>query len=285
MKKLICFLSILFFSVQIYADNDFLKRQKKFVKELYLEKKYFDAIAEARRLSLYDNNRDIEYFIYMNYYLAGQYKTVVSQYGAQGGERSLYDALLVSMSYFNFGMFGDAYDFLLKFDYGKDNDNFNLFLNRAIFLLHKKDMEKLEAEFAHAKNFLQDDYNFLSLREELQRFKDAGLKSPAGSACMSAIVPGLGQVYSGYIVDGIISFAAVLSTAMAGSYFKSKGEMGYSYTAYFFSGLFYAGNIYGAYNGAEKRNNKIISDEYNKIKEKYGSYNPEVYIDIEKVLN
>ena len=84
--------------------------------------------------------------------------------------------------------------------------------------------------------------------------------------------------------EGLISFASVAATALGGLYFHNNGRAGYSYTLFFFSGLFYTGNIYGGWNTAEKRNRRIVSDEYNLINKRYGDYNPEACIDVEELL-
>ena len=102
---------------------------------------------------------------------------------------------------------------------------------------------------------------------------------------MSAVVPGLGQLYSGYPCEGLISLASVAMTALGGVYMRNEGMSGYSYTLFFFSGLFHAGNIYGAWNSAERSNRELIDDEYRLIESRYGEYNPEECIDIERLLN
>ena len=39
--------------------------QKKFIRSLYNDKRYFDSIAEARRLQVEDNSPELDYFIYI----------------------------------------------------------------------------------------------------------------------------------------------------------------------------------------------------------------------------
>ena len=66
---------------------------------------------------------------------------------------------------------------------------------------------------------------------------------------------------------------------------KENGKKSISYTMFFFSGLFYAGNIYGAYNSAEAGNNEVLRSRQMSIESQYGRYNPGDYIDIERVFN
>jgi TM2 domain-containing membrane protein YozV len=102
---------------------------------------------------------------------------------------------------------------------------------------------------------------------------------------MSAVIPGLGQCYSGYPVEGLISLLSVAATAAGGVYMKEKGNKSASYTLFFFSGLFYAGNIYGAYNSAESANSEVLRSRHRSIVAQHGSYNPADYIDFERVFN
>jgi len=102
---------------------------------------------------------------------------------------------------------------------------------------------------------------------------------------MSAFAPGLGQCYSGYPGEGLISILSVAAAAAGGVYMKNRDRKGFSYTMFFFSGVFYTGNIYGAYNSAEKYNNDQLRSRHENVMSKYGSYNPADYIDIESVFN
>ncbi len=278
---------LLTLSADLYAgDRDpFLPLQKNFVKRLYSGKRYFDCIAEARRLQLAEGTPEIDYFIYMNYYLAEQYRTVVSRYDYPASPLGLCAGSLVSVSYLKLGMYDESYRVLSGYMYtGVSSNDMNLLLRRVTPLILSGNMEGIEQEESSALPYLKDDYGFISLREELTRFREAGLKSPLKGALLSAVVPGLGQAYSGYFSEGLISFASVAATALGGMYIRDRGKDGYAYTLYFFSGLFYAGNIYGAWNSAERRNADLVNTEYELISRKYGVYNPESCINIDKVL-
>lgn len=288
MKKLIsAFIAVLICSAQLLsADTEtFPIMQKKFIRSLYKDKRYFDSIAEARRLQVIDKSPELDYFIYMNYFMAEQYRTVIFRYDYNSSVPGLCSGSLVSMSYLKLGMYDESFRALSVYAYsGKKSEDINLFLRRTAPLILSGDLKALEKEETAAEPFLRDDYNFISLREELSRFRESGLKSPAAGALLSAAVPGLGQVCSGYIGEGLISFASVAATALGGLYLHNRGREGYSCTLLFFSGLFYAGNIYGGWNSAERRNRSIVTDEYNLINSRYGEYDPEACIDIEKVL-
>ena len=88
MKKFIfAVIAVLFGSFQgLSADMEsFPARQKKFLRILYNEKRYFESITEARRLQVEDKSPELEYFIYMNYFFAEQYRTVTARYNYEIG--------------------------------------------------------------------------------------------------------------------------------------------------------------------------------------------------------
>jgi len=280
-------LTVLICCSQLFsADNEnYSSMQKKFILSLYNEKRYFDCIAEARRLQVEDKSPELDYFIYMNYFMAEQYRTVVSRYDYNESPLGLCAGDLVSMSYLKLEMYDESFSALSVYTYtGNRKTDMQLFLRRSAPLILSGDLKALESEELAAEAFLCDDYNFSSLREELGRFREAGLKSPLAGALLSAAVPGLGQVYSGYIGEGLISFASVAAAALGGIYLHDRGREGYSYTLFFFSGLFYAGNIYGGWNTAERRNRSILNGEYNLINRRSGEYNPEACVDLEEMF-
>ncbi len=100
---------------------------------------------------------------------------------------------------------------------------------------------------------------------------------------LSAIVPGLGQVYLERYIDGIITLAAIAGTFYGSYYFYQRGEMPASYTFAFFTALFYAGNLYGAYNSVtnfqSKRNERYSSGLINKY---VPQYHPMDYLDLNR---
>jgi len=289
MKRFLNSLFLLIFSASaVYAagDTPFNRMQKRFIKTLYEESRYFDCIAETRRLQAEDYTPELDYFIYMNYYLSGEFRTVAAGYNYSQSTPGPCSGFLVSMAYLRLGMYEESHNTLKGYLYtGDQEQDTRLFLHRIKPLLLSGDINGMNAEESAAEKFLKDDYNFTSLREELARFREAGIKSPLKSSLMSAVVPGLGQLYSGYPGDGLISLASVALTALGGVYMRNQGMEGYSYTLFFFSGLFHAGNIYGAWNSAERRNRELIDDEYKLIESRYGQYSPEECIDIERLLN
>jgi len=281
-------LVLILYTPTVYAAGDasFALMQKKFVRTLYNGQRYFDCIAEARRLQVEDKTPELDYFIYMNYYLAGEFRTVAAGYNYSESTLGICSGILVSMSYLRLDMYAESYNTLKSYHYtGDPGSDITLFMYRLKPLLLSGDFDGMEVEESAAERFLKDEYNFTALREELSRFRESGMKSPLKSSIMSAVVPGLGQVYSGYPGEGLLSLASVALTAMGGVYMRNRGMDGYSYTLFFFSGLFHAGNIYGAWNSAERKNSVLAGDEYRLIENRYGEYNPGECVDLERLLN
>jgi len=291
MKKLCFIIAVLAVSVNSSADDNagFREKEKKFIKELYRSGRYFDCIGETAKLAGSVKKPETEYFIYSNYYLAGQYTTVINNYtpGSSSDEMRFHSLLLLSGSFLKKGMYDKSYQTLKSIDYGTlaDKYNFTMFLRRVEPLVLSGEMEMIDQEIAGSGIFLKDSYNFIKLRGELLSYRNRGLKSPCFAAALSAVLPGLGQSYAGYHLEGLISLLSVAATAAGGFYMKDAGRKGFSCTLFCFSGLFYAGNIYGAYNSASAANNTIMKESHRRITSQFGSYSPADYIDFERVFN
>jgi hypothetical protein len=80
-------------------------------------------------------------------------------------------------------------------------------------------------------------------------------KSPCLSIAMSAIVPGMGKVYSGYWKEGLTSFTIIFITAFqAYRGFSRYGSKPYSWIYASLSASFYLSNLYGSYKAASRNN-------------------------------
>ena len=291
MIKSINFFLFLFISISIFANknDNFNQIEIKFIKELYLSERYFDCIAEIGKLQFSERDPKLEYFKYINYYMAEQYSAVIFNYGVDlSSDEMHYNSLfLISSAYFKKGMYQESYEILKNMEYNELPKElvFTMFFRRIEPLTLLGDRDNIKDEIYKSDLIIRDDLNFIKLREELELYNKAGLKSATCSTLMSAIIPGSGQIYSGYYINGIISFLSVAVSAACGLYMYDKGHKGISYTLFFFSGLFYGGNIFSAYNAAERRNNKILQDRYGSISSQHVQYNPRDYIDIERVFN
>jgi len=269
------------------GGETFQEKQKKFTLELYKGERYFDSIAEARRLQLFYKHEALDYFIYSAYFHKGEYGAVVNnyKYRDETSELKLPAALLVSRSYFELGNMGGSAGVIEHYTY-EDGGAFrlDLFNIRIDPFLYTDDYESIRREIALADPFLADDYNFVKLRKELLARESITTKSPAGAAVMSALLPGAGQVYSGYYSAGVLSFISVAAFLAGGIHYKKDGNDSRGGVLLFFSGLFYTGNIYGAYNAASLANEGMFREYIGSVNSVRAPYDPGRFYDIEKVF-
>ncbi|MBN2041903.1 MAG: hypothetical protein JW864_17845 [Spirochaetes bacterium] len=279
------------------ADNDFLIKQKRFVHELFMRKKYFDCIAETRRLLQYDEHIKIKpdylYLISTCYYLGGQYKTVIANIEgsefvkpAKSGISMLF---MLSHSYSALNDHKKGTQLLNNLKYINMNSSERTQLLRNRIMLHLKlfSYGEILQEIEKADQYLKDTFGRYStddLKHSVNMYHELGLKSKWLSVSMSALLPGSGQIYSGRVMDGILSFLAVAGTAYGSYYCYRNNEKPLAFTLSFFTGLFYAGNLYGAYNSSEFANLHLKRNFNKQLIKKYDLYyHPEDYIN-NKVL-
>lgn len=90
------------------------------------------------------------------------------------------------------------------------------------------------------------------------KFSELKLKNVGLAALLSAIIPGSGKIYTGDYSDGITAFITTsLFAYLAVSNFQAK----HNFRGYLFGAAavgFYAGNIYGSYSAARKRNLDVL---------------------------
>jgi hypothetical protein len=292
-----CFVSIfiLLFNINSFAEikqHEFIIKQKRFINELYNNKMYFDCIAETRRILDYKNstsNQDeLTYLIDTCYFFGGQYKTVISRLqntrNISINKRKFPDLFLLSHSYLNIGYINLAKEILFNFNYSDVNTNerSDLFINRVELLIRNFEYQNILSEIENADNYFTGFNSFflMDLKKDIESYRETGLKSKWLSLSLSAILPGAGQIYSGRIVDGLLSLALVAGSSCGAWYFYKKNDKPIAMTFAFFSCLFYTGNLYGAYNSVENTNKQLNEAFSNSIIKKYNlNYNPADYLD------
>ncbi|MCP4134028.1 MAG: hypothetical protein GY754_23860 [bacterium] len=256
-------LFLAFLCKPVLADNSLnpVAKQKRFVKELYLKKNYFDTIGETRRLMILDRgNHYYSYFINSNYFLGAQYKTVV--YNLTREEEGTVPGLgfkkniLVSQSFLKLGFYERSSRVLQDVDYSAIDPTarYELLVRKIEPYIYVDEYEQAIKEIERSREFVPDKKKLAELDRCIKAHREMGCKYPALSVTLSVLIPGAGQIYSGRYLDGLFSFLGVALMAAGTWYFYDRNEKGLSYTAGFFTALFYAGNIYGAYNSASQRN-------------------------------
>jgi TM2 domain-containing membrane protein YozV len=240
--------------------NEFVLKQKKFVRELFFEKRYFDAIAEMNRLIAIDpgsdNRDDYHFFIGVNYFLGGQYKSAVGIVSARLNALEYRNGILLSQSYLKLGMSTHGLEAALNIRYGSVNPSLRYLLlaRRAEAYLECGLYRELLDEINYAEQFVPEREKLDLLREEVARYRGLPFKSVPLAVALSAFIPGAGQMYAGKYVLGVVSFIGVAAMAGGAYYFYRHNQTDLFYTFVFFSSVFYVGNIYGAYNASRTMN-------------------------------
>ena len=125
------------------------------------------------------------------------------------------------------------------------------------------------------KNFrsgasLFDSFQDNSQLKPLANFDGKNLphRSRLFSTFFSTILPGLGQIYSGRLGDGLYSFLTISTTGLVSYYYWQKDNSKIKFSIFtFLTGLFWVGNIYGANIAARDYNQYQTRRYLNKIDE------------------
>ncbi|MBN2159832.1 MAG: hypothetical protein JW807_10585 [Spirochaetes bacterium] len=245
----------------VAADRgEFISRQKKFIRELFSEKRYFDAIAETRRLIAHGHGSrmrdDCNFFINVNYYLGGQYKTVVNNIAGMPVPPDTRSAVLLSQSYLRLGMNSRGLGAIrgIGYDSVSGPGRYPLLARKAEAYIACGMYRELLEEIREAEGYLPGHDTLAMLREEVERYRRATRVSAPLAVALSVFIPGAGQMYAGKYLSGVLSFVGVAATAAGAFLLYRQGSKDLSFTCIFFSSVFYLGNIYGAYNSARHAN-------------------------------
>lgn len=253
------FLFVVFFlfTIPSFAQNENIFNKESSVQyaQYLINSKQFDlAKQELERLSfLYPNDLDLKYELA---------KIELYNKNYEAAERfisSLFNDLSIVPQ--NFAQLLGKILLLAK-----ETDKLDTLLVKNIYLTQSEKMEFRIGKALQKKNLvlanqLLDSYgqeNKNSVKSLIEEGQEIKHKSPALALALSAMVPGLGKVYTNRWKDGILSFITV-------------GLLGYqSYVGFSEKGLnsafgwvngtlalgFYAGNLYGSYISAKKYNLK-----------------------------
>ncbi len=130
-----------------------------------------------------------------------------------------------------------------------------MYLNLAMLNQNWARAEKWLEKYPDSLNLKYHD-EYVSIMQEGQNMR---FKSPAIALGLSAVVPGLGRVYSKDWKDGLFSFMMVGTMAFQ-SYrgFAKRGtESVYGWAFGAVALGFYSGNLYGSYKSAKTYNNRL----------------------------
>ncbi len=264
MKKLLIVIISLFLIVNSVSGKDVFD----FALDLYRNNDYYRSISEFNRFLFYypgsKKKNDAYLYIIKSYYYAGQYDQAVSEIKKNKDKvlKKLYKDqfdLLLAKSYLYLEKDSIAYkifnDLEEKSDHPeiKEQANYGLIWARifkqdwqsAYELINKfqknDPKSKLKNEAVLLKNDIKKGINFSPL-------------SPTLAGIMSAIFPGLGQVYCKRTGDGIVALTFISLLSYGTYYYYNNGPDGMFYGFAVLDAIFYLGNIYTAYGSASKYN-------------------------------
>ncbi|MBE2280311.1 MAG: hypothetical protein IAE91_07965 [Ignavibacteriaceae bacterium] len=221
---------------------------KRFAEYLYCKGDYQRAFYEFERMQSFENNDTVHFLSALSLFRLGEYK-LSSKY-------------LSSISSTNLHVVQDL-------------NELNLFLNTGEINLEpgkKSDYQlKLEGiKFAlsgnlsnsYATAFNPDDFTYYF---QQSNNINTGGKSPVLSGILSAIIPGMGQIYSGSTGDGLGGLFNIVTFGSLSywSFTENKNFTGYLLAA--FTAWFYLGNIYGAVQSANNYNYEKLTLSQNSI--------------------
>ena len=161
--------------------------------------------------------------------------------------------------------FGKADTFLLSSQFLPDDDRF-LFLGTSQALSNNwLEAIKYYSQVSPSRKPRVSTYQQIAARALVQR-----RKSPVVAACLSALIPGAGKVYTKDWKDGLIAFFMVSTSAwQAQRAFKQSGSD--SVRGWIFASVttgFYIGNIFGSHKAAKvynQRQNERNQKEFENI--------------------
>ncbi len=263
------------------AESDLATGQKIFIRTLFAQKRYFDVITETRRLMVFDqdagSHRDYNFFININYFLGGQYRSVVAALSARSGTRDSRESILLSQAYLKLGLCGSALETAAPVSYGAVDakNRFPLLARKAEAYIQCGLYRELVEEVRAAERHVPDGSRLRLLLDEAGEYKRIPFKSVPLAVALSVLIPGAGQMYAGKWLQGAVSFVGVAALAGGAFLLHRQGHRNLAYTFIAFSSVFYLGTIYGAFNAARSANEDLEGVYREKLKKRCGpAYDP-----------
>ncbi len=243
------------FSLQLSAQNVLFNSQNRlnFADNLFCEKDYLRAFNEYREYLKYEFNDTVIFKMSLSLAEMGRFAE------ASDYNKSLFNSLRLSEDakfefYRNMFLSNRINDFKYFYETNSfvplDKDIYlkrmilaSEFLNYQKYLLNLDEILKIFPNTA--KDSLTNFYNRILFPKE---------KNPLQAGLLSAVIPGLGKIYTGEYGDGITAFLLTgILTFLAIDNFNAD----HNFKGWLFSGFaayFYVGNIYGSISSAHKYN-------------------------------
>ena len=244
-----------------------------FADELFLQGDYFRAITEYKRVVFEDpSNMDAALRCAESYLLAGHFEEAERAYRELSihavdtavittALRKLAEALKKQGSY------ADAAQTLLECLERVDADQRDAVQAELFWCrLYAEDLPAAQASV----RAINDEHLQSRLSRAESTASEFQRKSPTTAGCLSAVIPGSGQLYVGRKRDALISFT--VNAAFIWAAIEAYDEdLDFTGTAFAIVELsWYAGNIYSAVNGAHKHNRFVREREIRSLESEFG---------------
>jgi len=276
---------LMFNGAALHARDGFRDRQKDFILSLFNEGRYFDSIAETRKYIAFTGSRngDLDYFITANYFLGEQYVWTIDHIMSRKDRLPDYrDKVLLSQSFMRLHDGGQSIGAVTAVDIpAVDSEyRYDVLLRQTEAYIYSDDFSSALDILLRQKSLFAGNSDFISLVGDLEKYRTLHYRSGAAAGILSAVLPGAGQVYAGRYADGMLSLLGVAATLCGGLYLYSRNEKGPAFSLFFFSGLFYGGTIYSAYNSC-RTYNRTVNENFRKgiLAEHIPAFDPMRYID------
>lgn len=149
---------------------------------------------------------------------------------------------------------------------------------RGWTFLYRRKWQEAAAEFQHVSP--ESPLHAAAQRLSTEVLDGAQLpqKSPALAGILSGILPGSGQLYNGRRGDALLAFLLnglfIVGTVEA----IESGELAIAGILSFFEAGWYAGNVYGAINGAHKHNRRVMETFLQNLENRFRLPPPEAHL-------
>ncbi len=215
-------------------------------------------------------HRDYRFFITINYFLGGQYRSVVAALASRSGLRDSRESILLSQAYLKLGLCGAALETAAGIPYGAVDGQrrFPLLARKAEAYIQCGLYRELVEEVRAAERHVPDGNRLRLLRDEAGEYKRIPFKSVPLAVALSVLIPGAGQMYAGKWLQGAVSFVGVAALAGGAFLLHRQGNRNLAYTFIAFSSVFYLGTVYGAFNAARSVNEDLEGAYREKVKKR-----------------
>lgn len=240
------------------------KNRLAFGNYLFSEKDYFRAIDEFKPILENKWNDTLQFKIATSYFRMNKFYLAISEYQKLEPNSPLF----IESKIEQFRTF-----FLLE-NYSILNEQISRVLSNKLFNNTKLQQLK-NCTLLLSNSELPNETEFLSIfngednGKILQFYKwkeNPPYKNPTKAAILSAILPGLGKIYTNEVGDGITSFVltGLFSYLAINKFSNNQQTSALIYTA--LATFFYSGNIYGSYASAQNYNAGIKFNFENEVK-------------------